>query len=268
MQRDEPPVAVTRNFDDEDYIEIKHFAPAIPQDYCLISEAVHKLEKSMFGNLNRADAVTVVKNDYRDASVGLLSQRVAAKKVILKAAVEGKLRVHRLKPNGGAIEPIEQQFISKLILVCGGLPDHIHHLVQANNKPLRKGVLIEDLHNNVLLLKRDEFEVWQEAERAKGKWQSQGFDESKAPQIGRPKISREFWTPLIMRLVDQKKWRRSLGVPALHEKLIEESDVQSVPSEDTLTRILNDLYKKTKNRKLCLLIKRLALKNATKSPQK
>ena len=268
MQRDEPPVAVTRNFADEDYIDIKHFTPTIPPEYCLGAEAVHKLEESMFGNLNRPEAIEAIKEKERGLSVGLASQRVAARKAIREAAAKGKLRVYGLKPNVGAIRPIGQELISKLILVRGGLPDHVGHLVQANNKSPRERILQQDLHHNVLLLKRDEFEVWRKAERSKGKWQSQGFDESKAPQIGRPKISREFWTPLIMRLVDQKKWRRSLGVPALHEKLIKESDDQCVPSNDTLTQILDEHCKKTKNPKLCLPIKLLTLKNGSKSPQK
>ena len=266
MQRDEPPVAVTRNFDDEDYIDIKHFAPTIPQDYCLISEGVHNLEESMFGNLNRPEAIEAIKEKERGLSVGLASQRVAARKAIREAAAKGKLRVYGLKPNVGAIRPIGQELISKLILVRGALPDHVGHLVQANNKSPRERILREDLRNNILLLKRDEFKVWLAAERSKKKRskkrrQSQGFDELKSPKIGRPKIPREPWTTLILGLVDQKKWRRSLGVPLLREMLIKDSDALRVPSDDTLARILDELCKNTKNPKICMPVKRLSLKS-------
>ena len=120
MQSDEPLVEAIRNFDDEDFIESNDSTQTIPQEYCLISEAVHKLEKSMFGNLNRPDAVLEIKKVQRDASIGLSSHREAAKRLILKAAVKGKLIVYRLRPNVSAIEPIEPRFISKIMLVRSG----------------------------------------------------------------------------------------------------------------------------------------------------
>ena len=267
IQSDEPSVALTRNFPDGDHIQNKFFVLAIPQDYCLVSDAVQKLEKSMFGNLNRQDVVVKIKAKEKKLSVGHALRMEAAKKAIRHAAVKGKLLVYRLKPNIIAIQPIERRLISSLILVRGGLPDYVGHLVRANNRSSSKNPR-EDLRDCILLLRRDEFEVWIAAERSKKKWQSQGFDESTAPRIGRPKKSRELWTQLIVGLVDQKKWKRSLGVPALRRKLIKESDDHSVPSEDTLARIIVELCKTTKNPNICLRSKHLALKNRAKSPQK
>ena len=260
----EPSPAVTRNHADAHYIDNTYFNPTIPPEYCLISEAVYELEKSMFGNLSRPDEVAKIKKFGRDLSVGLASRMQDAKANILNATLKGKLRVYRLKPHAIAIQPMERNALSRLIPVRGGLPDYVGHLVRANNKTAREEDAAEDLRDSILLLHRREFEDWREAERSKKKWPSQN---ASTPKPGRPKISRELWTRLITGLVDQKKWRRSLGVPALRRKLHNVSDARPVPSEDTLTRIISDMYVLTQNPKIRLSDKRLHLKKRRKSPQ-
>ena len=264
----EPSPAVTRNHADADYIDTTPFIPTIPPEYCLISEAASELEKSMFGNLSRPEAVAKIKKIARDLSVGTAERMEDAKANILNAALKGKLRVYRLKPHAIAIQPIERNALSRLIPVRGGLPDYVGHLVRANNKTARERDAREDLRDSILLLNHWEFEDWRKAERSKKEWPSQGFDESTAPKLGRPKISRELWTRLILDLVDQKKWRRSLGVPALHRKLHNESDVRPVPSERTLARILQRQFETAKNWKIRLPDKRLRLEKRRKLRQK
>ena len=86
-----------------------------------------------------------------------------------------------------------------------------------------------------LVVKRDEFERWYEADRGKGDWPSQTA-QTKGNCRGRPTKQTERLQDAIFALVKQKRWDRTQRFTELMVLLREEGQIP-VPSVDTVRRL-------------------------------
>jgi hypothetical protein len=132
----------------------------------LISEAVARLEKGMFGGpISRPEPVRKLKEEAPRFSVGFGPQRERAAAVILSAMLEGDLLVHVLtRPTGeGArrsiVVPVD--VLQRMPTARDGLPDHPvrHPVAFLRNYPVAED-LFAALSTSALHVKRTEFEAW------------------------------------------------------------------------------------------------------------
>jgi hypothetical protein len=99
-------------------------------EFCLISEAVARLEAGMFGGLRRSEAVVAAKTSYPGASIGWGPQKEDAAKRIYKAVMQGELSVLVLPDSTddealGAPLQVPPDVLGKMMRTRGGLPDRI-----------------------------------------------------------------------------------------------------------------------------------------------
>jgi hypothetical protein len=136
--------------------------------------------------------------------------------------------------------------IARLITSRGGLPDH----------PIRPSIktaggndqLFRLLVSGVLVVRESEFHAWYKTERARGKWPSQreAMKERgpmKKPRRGRPSKQAQA-RDHVLHLAQNGKWKASEGIAKLR-KLLLVRKVSSVPERDTLTRLVDQLYRET-----------------------
>jgi hypothetical protein len=163
----------------------------IPNGYLLISEAVDRLERRMFGGAAKPEPIIKIKKQLgRNLSVRYAPRRLAAADSLDVAISAGKLAVFVVsnqqpakrkaqspqQPPQNDLTPaqVPLSVIKRLPRVRNSLPDRPFRvpiaLVRAGNI---KQQMFYRLHSGTLFLRQDEFFAWCKSERRKGKWPSQ-----------------------------------------------------------------------------------------------
>jgi hypothetical protein len=113
----------------------------------------------------------------------------------------------------------------------------------------------------ILIIDQKEFETWCRSERRKGKWPSQ-WSRSKRP-AGRPsKRTDEGLRDAVLARVEDGRWNGGMGIPSLHQAL--GSNGWKI-SEDTLSRMVDDLFDDTSDSRLRRTKRRVKRPKAAKS---
>ena len=236
-----------------------HTVIDISADYLPLSEAVKRLTEGMWGGVPRPEPVVLIKQSYKDVSVGFGRWGEKAGRLLRVAAVKGKLAIYVLAKNqirsdghdltvdaSAKPEPasVPVSVIERLIRSRGSLPDQpirpSMQTAEGNEK------LFAMLTVGLLVVRASDFEDWYHSERAKGRWPSQ---RTKTKKNGRPTRQTEANENAILALVNDLKWSGKDGIAALHRLLIA-SGRSDVPSQDTVARLVDQLHAKTGDIKL------------------
>ena len=225
----------------------------VPADFLPLSHAVDRLANGMWGGLQRPEPVAVIKQDQKKLSLGFGPWREEAGRRLRAAAVEGKLVIYvlatrpvrsedhsverSLENNEPVVVPVS--VLNQLIASRGSLPDHpIRPSIQTAEGNQKLFVL---LTVGLLVVRAGDFDVWYQSERAKGKWPSQ---KSKEKKDGRPTKQTDALRNTVLALVHDHKWSGKDPISALHRLLVA-SGRSDVPSQDTLARLVDHLYRET-----------------------
>lgn len=228
-------------------------------DFLPLSEAVNRLGAGLWGGLPRPEPVAAIKQDYENLSVGFGPWREKAGRLLRAAAVQGKLAIYifaidQVRSNehdvagDASAEPeptsVPVPVIRRLILSRGALPDHpIRPSIQTAEGNENLFVL---LTTGLLVVRASDFDAWYHSERAKGRWPSQT---SKKKKNGRPTSRTEALENAVLALVNDLKWSSKDGIASLRRMLVA-SGRSNVPSQDTVARLVDQLHRKTGNKKL------------------
>lgn len=221
--------------DDEHIAPEKSSKIAIQEGYIRVSEAVTRLEASMFPNsLGSLPMVQEAKRNARAAlrqpaenamreavllgsprpdvslavsrvelSVGFGPRRENAAETIREAAKAGRLPVYLALRGDDCVAPeiLRPEIIAAVIPTRGGLPDHP---TRVETGPAVSRDVSSKISRGVLVVRAVEFNKWLEAERRKRRWPSQ--TESKKPRVGRPK-SGSIWRDRVNKIVESNEWK-------------------------------------------------------------
>ncbi|HEX2257943.1 MAG TPA: hypothetical protein VHG92_14830 [Afifellaceae bacterium] len=165
-----------------------------PDGYLLISAAVRRLSRGMWGGNNRPVAVDEVKllpEVGKRAKVGFAPWRERAAERFRNAACGGELPIYAWPEpsrDDPAVDccprpiPVPLEVLKDLRPLRGGLPDGVDQL---NHSLIRRGVLNEALFARIiaskLVVNASEFARWYSRERERGLWPSQHMRKRAAP---------------------------------------------------------------------------------------
>jgi hypothetical protein len=224
----------------------------VPEGFILFSDAVRLLCRGMFATLPRPEPVAELNKAIKyKAAFGPWTEEAA--KSLADAAENGDLPVHALRDStaSGAcgkakIVAVPAAIVRNLLRSRGGLVDRQRVSLKTVNTDLR---LFGALNAGVVVISEEEFAAWYQKERAKGRWKSQG---RKLKKIGRPsKLNKHL----------EQKIRSILPTPGQKISIAElgrqlrSAGAPDVPSDDTLARMVDQIYRKTGDKK-CRRIKR------------
>jgi hypothetical protein len=227
----------------------------MPEGCLSVSCATNRLADGMWGGLPRPDPVVSIKQSQKKLSVGFGPWREKAAECLRDAAVNGKLAVYVVaepkvrsknriltERSPEEIEPVvvPEDVIKRLMTSRGGLPDH------AIRPSIRTAggdeSLLALLTTGLLVVRTNDFDVWYQSERAKGRWASQRR-RTKSPD-GRPTKQTETLRNAVLGLVRDLKWNGKAGIAALHRLLVT-SGRSEIPSPDTLARLVDQMHRET-----------------------
>ena len=226
----------------------------VPADFLPLSHAVNRLADGMWGGLQRPEPVVAIKRVHKKLSLGSGPWGERAGRRLRAAAVRGKLAIYvfakpqiRSEAHNRAecppekIEPfvVPVTVVKRLIASRGSLPHYPFRpsikTAEGNEK------LLALLTVGLLVVRASEFDCWYQSERAKGRWPSQ---RSKLKRNGRPTKQTESLRNAVLAIVHDHKWNGKDQIAALHRLLIAHSHL-SVPSPDTLARLVDQLHSET-----------------------
>jgi hypothetical protein len=212
-----------------------------PDGFLHFSDTVHRLTQGMWGGLPRPVIVRPLKQDCPKGSVGFGLWREQAGKRLRDAAVSGELVVYVIAEHAN-IEPmaVPAEVLKQLITTRGGLPDH----------PVRPSLktagydekLFVWLNSGTLVVRKSDFEVWYRDERAKGRWPSQRS--KKKTRVGRPTKRTEALSNAVLARIHDGEWDGKGSIAKLRRLLVV-SGAPDIPSIDTLTRLVDQLFSET-----------------------
>ena len=222
----------------------------IPDGFLQLSDAVHRLADGVWGGLRRPEPVRTLKRDkkHRNASIGFGPWKEHAGERIRTAAIEGKLQVYvfvspQSPPSGNDPEPqvLPAKVLERLFAPRQTIPDHAWRPTLKTTGGDQK--LLASLLRGILLVRAKEFDRWYRSQRAKGRWPSQR-SKVKRPE-GRPSVQTEpLRNAILGAMMDCP-----VNIAALHRHLVDIGHA-SVPSVDTLSRVVDQLYRETGDPKL------------------
>ena len=117
----------------------------------------------------------------------------------------------------------------------GSLPDHPRASMKAAGGD---GKLFRSLNTGLLLVRRSEFDVWYQRERAKNRWPSQRSTSKQ--RDGRPSVQTDELRTAVINAMRERK----TSIAALRRRLVG-SGRADIPSLDTLERLVDQLYRET-----------------------
>jgi hypothetical protein len=219
----------------------------LPDGFILFSEAIRRLEMSMWSGLQRPIAVQdvsaeLMKQGTHKARIGFGPWRQRAGEDLTLAACEVKLEVYVAVESheNPVCTRIPVKALRQLILVRGSLPDRaIRPSLKACDRDRNLLLLLQ---RGCLVVKESEFSRWLKAERTKGRWPSQ--EKRQKPRIGRPTTQRSTLRNAIIALVRDGVWSTEQPVTELRRRLID-SGRTNVSSADTLARWIDRLHDET-----------------------
>jgi len=249
------------------------------QRFLNISTATEKLCRGMYAQLQRPLPIDQIKRDPdvgRDGSInwGPWNEKAAA--IIRQAAIAGSLPIYfvpRRRREEAASTAAEKPNLVpaaalKLVIPSRqGLPDHPTRLIrpEASNGELSEWRW--NLAGSKLLIETTAFENWYRAEKQKGKWPSQL--KRLAPKPGRPRVA-DVWVSRILNLIDGKLWCARQPISHLKELLRQKPIVialsEAPPSDDSLARIVDDIFEKTGDSRFFRLRRRSCRKTRQRLP--
>jgi hypothetical protein len=211
------------------------------------------LANGMWGGLRRPVPVQQIKRKHKRASVGFGPWRKFAAECFRAAALKGDLVIYvtprpqrtskvlvvrHLFSRDLEPVPVPTSILKRLITSRQGLPDH----------PIRPTLKTAEGHetlfallaSGVLVARQSEFLRWYRAERAKGRWASQGA--VKCRRRGRPRKGTDSLRNAVLALVRVGAWSGTDSFTDLRRLLLDRSDV---PSVDTLERLVRELHRET-----------------------
>jgi hypothetical protein len=219
----------------------------LPSGYILFSEAIHRLEMSMWGNRPRAIALQQFKQELRKCGeqklrVGFGPWRQRAGRCLTQAAVKGTLAVYVAHQEEGSpiCTLVPPSVVKRLILSRGYLRDRA---IRPSLKAFKGDeALFKLLGAGLLVVAESEFCQWKEAEYNKGRWPSQR-SRSKHGE-GRPTKQTESLRNAVLARVHDGVWRSTQSINSLRRLLID-SGRDDVPSADTLARLIDKMHEET-----------------------
>ena len=180
------------------------------------------------------------KNEYKKASLGYGPWKEGAGQRLTTAAINEKVPVYVLwSPQneaccvGPKTTPVPGIVLGRIITTRGTLPDH----PRVSMKTIAwDGKLFMALNTGLLVVRESEFDLWYRREKAKGRWPSQL---SRLKKSGRPSKRNEALINTIKVAMGEK-----ISIAALRRRLLA-SGHSAVPSQDTLERLVDELYRET-----------------------
>ena len=212
-----------------------------PPGFLRFSEACNRLAAGMWGGLPRPAPVKEIKRVERTLVI-FGPWRVQARKRLTQVAVKGELQVYALT-EGAVPVPVPKEVLAAIPKPRGGLSDVPYRLTL--RKVLDAGGterLFAILTRGHLALREAEFAAWYRGERGRGKWASQK-SRSKA-RGGRPTKQTERLSSWILKLVEDERWRADKPITLLRH-LLTASIGPAIPSDDTLARLVDNLFRET-----------------------
>jgi hypothetical protein len=215
----------------------------LPNGFILLSEAIRRLQMSMWSGLQRPIAVQDVKAELKKqgthkARIGFGPWRQRAAEDLTLAACEGKLEIYAALENqeNPVCTRIPTKVLRQLILVRGSLPDRaIRPSLRASDRDRNLLLLLQ---RGCLVVNESEFSHWHKAERRKGRWPSQ--EKRQKTPMGRPTKQTDLRNAIIARVRDGL-WSTEQPVTELRRQLIAAGRTD-VPSDDTLARWVDRLH--------------------------
>jgi hypothetical protein len=219
-------------------------APNVPNGFILFSEAIRRLQISMWGGFPRPIESRRLRERLRkegehEVRVGFGPWRQRAGECLTQAALNGKLRVYLAHQDQDTpvCTIIPSNVLGRLITSRGSLPD----------QPIRPSIkACEGDENLFLLLKtgclvvaESKFNDWREAEYSRGKWPSQRSRSKHGD--GRPTKQTDPLRKEVLALVGDDVWNGRQPITRLQNLLIA-SGRDNVPSTDTLARLVDNLH--------------------------
>jgi hypothetical protein len=239
----------------------------VPHGFMRLSAAVNLLASKMWGGLKRPMPLAHIRESFRELakpagkevsvvkklvgeelsvgkelSVGWGPWREQSGRRLRKAATQSELTVFVIAVAGADPVPVPATILERLIPSRRGLSDRQATValkaVRAGGGNERLYALLRD---GVLLVRENDFRVWCESEKCKGKWPSQG---KKKRRKGRPSRQSDDLRNAISARVNDERWDGRMGIPSLHAMLTGSAGF-AVPSEDTLRRLVNRVFAET-----------------------
>jgi hypothetical protein len=201
--------------------------------------------EGMWGGIKRPAAIREIKLVSPRLRVRSGKWRKTAALRLRHAVRTGELPLYVAGPEGDA-EPLQvpSSITSRMIWASGHVSDH---MVRTPRAWLRDGLVSADLYERfctgTLHVLEAEFDKWFRSERARGLWRSQLT--RRKPRRGRPRKRDEKLRQWIIGAVESGGWTAAKGIPALSRYL--RSLGRDCPSDDTLTREVDELYRETED---------------------
>jgi hypothetical protein len=227
----------------------------LPEGYIRISDAVRLLTQGMYGNLPRPHPINELKRKHGLSRLRFGPRREHAARELSEAANRGELTIYIWAPPAGP-EQVPLKVVQRLFRARAGLTDHPYRISLSLLRSTQlqpalfaafQGMLAEsegwEERAGVLLVKEAEFQAWYRRERVRGKWPSQCAYAK--PKRGRPTRGGEGLRNIVLGAVEDSSWNSGQGVRALARMLGERGC--SVPSHDTLERLVDKLFRETGN---------------------
>jgi hypothetical protein len=214
----------------------------LPEGFLRFSEAVALLAEGMWGGLKRASPLVEFKTLSKGrGSVTFGPWREEASQSLTLAAVSEQMPVYVFgvpEAEVGDLRPkltrVAGSVLARLIKVRSTFPDHPRVSMKAVE---RNGELYRALNTGVLVVRKSEFNGWYRRERRKGRWHSQ---HNRLNKEGRPSQRTEALRNAVAAIVADEP----ITIAELRRRLVT-SGRTGVPSEDTLARVVDELYRET-----------------------
>lgn len=214
-------------------------------EFILISEAVERLRRGMYGNFNRSEAVKEAKKHYPTASIGFGPQKEDAAKRIDNAIQKGELPVLVLSDaEDGAPLRVPRNLLRRMIRTRGGLPDHVIRPEGFLSNNAVTPELLATLLRSALYLRREGFDAWYQKARDKRNWPSQrstSMPNMAKPRMGRPSKQNDLRNSIIA-LANQRGWSTLQTITDLVRLL---KSGGKIVTRDTARRTVDQLFKET-----------------------
>jgi hypothetical protein len=212
---------------------------AVPDGFLRFSEAVALLALGMWGGLTRSEPVRELKRQYRTPAFGPWKERagqhltLAALNEQIPIYVFGRPQVEAGRPRPEMTQ-VPGAVLGRLIKIRSSFPDHPRASMKAVGG---NGELYRALNTGVLIVRTSDFDAWYRRERQKGRWPSQ---RSRLKKEGRPSRQTDELRNAVTAIVREGK----ISIAELRRRLIA-SGRTDIPSEDTLARAVDQLYRET-----------------------
>jgi hypothetical protein len=217
----------------------------LPIGYVTILQASDMLEPSIFAGVPDEPVVTTLRQTGLEVGDGAARERTIAE--IWKAVDAGMLRAMAIGGNPRRIVRLDSS-LTKQIPFLRTPRGRGFTFLRASNQAFHElaGWFGHDLSNITLAFR--ESDIQKLAHKLKRmRRRTPGSDRTKK-RIGRPPRQATV-KPIVRKLVEGRKWTSLMGLKALTQQVNRQGKWERPVSADTVTRVLDQLYKETQNRR-------------------